>query len=711
MSSNSFSLLSNRLQIGIIDKLGWKSLRDVQEDTIPAILSGNNAIIQAATAGGKTEAAFFPILSIINDEGLPPLSVIYISPIRALLNNQEYRLKGLGSLVGIDAFKWHGEVSTGDKRHFKRDPDHIMATTPESLEVLLMNGSELCVNLFENIRFIVIDEIHYFANNDRGIQLMSIIERIQQYSKYDIQRIGLSATIGNPNDLLNWMQGSSKRNQSWIQPNTNSKRKTKLFIRYVDEWSEEQLQSKVIPILKQQKSLFFADSRSLAEKVANTIKDLGVQSRLHHSSISKIYREQTETLLQKESELMVACTSTMELGIDVGDLDVILQYNAPNTVSSFLQRLGRTGRRIGRSAHYEFLTVNKESLLRSISLIELAREKWVESVKIPTHAYHVLIQQIFSTIREKQGATYAQLANLIKDRTNFGSISEVNLKELIEGLLKNDYLSIVDGIYFLSDQLEETFSRRNFLDLCSVFETTQEFMVKYQNREVGTLDSWFVNAFYKENEPFLFVLNGQVWKVVEIDKERFIIHANKAEKGAIPLWQGSGQKTSFAIAQQILRILSSHDSFPYIDQDASQRLKEYRMDFQHFGMKLGMMVIEEEPKGFTLNTFAGDEVNYTLATLLKHYTGAEVKSDYQKVKFKLKGYPYERLEKIIEEIQINVTREELLELERYIGDIQIAKFQKYLPEFAEKSFIVEQLFDLDLLQRYLSDTEIEYRIL
>ncbi|MFB4472731.1 DEAD/DEAH box helicase [Oceanobacillus caeni] len=498
MSSNSFSLLSKRLQNGIIDQLGWKSLRDVQEDTIPAILSGNNAIIQAATAGGKTEAAFFPILSIINDEGLPSLSVIYISPIRALLNNQEYRLKSLGSLVGIDAFKWHGEVSTGDKKHFKRDPDHIVATTPESLEVLLMNGGEPCVNLFEHVRFIVIDEIHYFANNDRGIQLMSIIERIQQYSKYDIQRIGLSATIGNPNDLLNWMQGSSKRNQSWIQPNLKSKRKTKLFIRYVDEWSEEELQSKVLPLLKQQKSLFFADSRSLAEKVANTIKDLGVQSRLHHSSISKIYREQTETLLQKENELMVACTSTMELGIDVGDLDVILQYNAPNTVSSFLQRLGRTGRRIGRAAHYEFLTVNKESLLRSISLIELAREKWVESVKFLTHAYHVLIQQIFSTIREKQGATYDQLTNLIKDRRNFSSISEDNLQKLLEGLLKNDYLSVVDGIYFLSDQLEETFSRRNFLDLCSVFETTQEFMVKHQNREVGTLDSWFVNAFYKE---------------------------------------------------------------------------------------------------------------------------------------------------------------------------------------------------------------------
>src|SRR5690606_15299562 len=185
--STSFSLLTKRLQQGIIDRLGWKSLRAVQEDSIPEILSGKNVIIQAATAGGKTEAAFFPILSTIFDEGLLPVSVIYISPIRALLNNQEYRLKKLGSLIGVDAFKWHGEVSSGDKKDFKLNPKHIMATTPESLEVLLMNRDKLYNNLFENIRFVVIDEVHYFAGSDRGIQLMSIIERIQQYSKFDIQ--------------------------------------------------------------------------------------------------------------------------------------------------------------------------------------------------------------------------------------------------------------------------------------------------------------------------------------------------------------------------------------------------------------------------------------------------------------------------------------------------------------------------------------------
>lgn len=709
--STSFSLLSKRLQQGIIDRLGWKSLRAVQEDSIPEILAGKNVIIQAATAGGKTEAAFFPILSTIFEEGLLPLSVIYISPIRALLNNQEYRLKKLGSLIGVDAFKWHGEVSYGDKKHFKLNPEHIMATTPESLEVLLMNRDKLYNNLFENIRFVVIDEVHYFAGSDRGIQLMSIIERIQQYSKFDIQRIGLSATIGNPNELLDWMQGSSKRKQSLIQPDANTKRKTKLFIRYLDEWSEDELYERVLPIIKNKKSLFFADSRSLAEKIANTMHEIGLNSRLHHSSISKLYREQTEHLLQKENEIMVACTSTMELGIDVGDLDLILQYNAPNTVSSFLQRLGRTGRREGKVAHYEFITVNKEALLKSIALVELARKKWVESVHFPFHSYHVLIQQVFSSVKENNGASQHQLLQLLKYRFNLSAIQEKEFIQFLDELVSNDCLELVDGTYFLSDKLDEQFSRRNYMDICSVFETTKEFIVKYQNRDIGTLDPWFVNIYYKETEPFVFILNGLVWKAVEIDFNRFIIHVKEAEKGAIPIWLGSGQKVSFEIAQQILKILSGYENYPYLDQNAKNKLKEYRTDFQYFGMKPGNIVIEEEPKGYTIYTFAGDVINYTIATFLKEYTGTEIKSDYQKINIKIKDYPYNNLESNIEKVKNMATRESLEILKKFVGDIKLAKFQKYLPKFAEEQYLVEQLFDTKKMKEYLCNVEIDWRLL
>jgi len=215
---SSYFLLDEKVQNGIRDILNWKGLTSIQEETIPYLLNGDNCVLIAQTAGGKTEAAFFPILSTIFKEKLEPISVIYISPMRALLNNQEIRLKKLGKLVNIDAFKWHGEVDYHNKKKFKIDPKHIIATTPESLEVMLMSNSYDCENLFENIRFVVIDEIHYFAENYRGSQLISIIERIQTYSKYDIQRIGLSATIGNPEEIVKWMSGSSKRKQSVITP-------------------------------------------------------------------------------------------------------------------------------------------------------------------------------------------------------------------------------------------------------------------------------------------------------------------------------------------------------------------------------------------------------------------------------------------------------------------------------------------------------------
>lgn len=710
--SKEFGLLHPRLQESIIDKMGWKSLRPVQNESISSILEGNNVIIQAATAGGKTEAAFFPILSLMQEENLLPLSCIYISPIRALLNNQEYRLKKLGSLIGIDAFKWHGEVVTSEKKKFKISPAHIMATTPESLEVLLMNV-EKCNGdlLFGNLRFMVIDEIHYFATNDRGIQLLSIIERIQKYSQYDIQRIGLSATIGNPKEVLGWMQGSSNREQQWIKPEeANSKKNIRLFVRYMEEWTEEILEEKVIPVIKGQKSLFFSDSRSIAEKVADSINLLGIKSRLHHSSISKIHREYTEELLQKGEEVMVACTSTMELGIDVGDLDVILQYNAPNTVASFLQRLGRTGRRDGKVAHYEFLTVNKEALLRAISIIELAREKWVESVDFPNVSYQVLIQQIFSTIREKSGATFYDFDKLIKNQLNVKNITISKLEALISEMVMNNHINIVDGLYFLSDELEEHFGKRNFLDLCSVFETFPEFIVKFQNRDIGSLDTWFVLAHYKESEPFPFVLNGQVWKAIAVDKERYIIHVEQAVKGTIPNWSGSSQPTSFTMAQKILTVLSSYTEFPYIDNDAAEKLKQFRTDFQYFGMKPGILVIEQNAKGFIIHTFAGDKVNYTLNLFLKYMTGAEVKSNYQNISFKLSDYPWEKLEQLMIQI-VEIKEEKLLELIEYVGELKLAKFQKYLPKFAENEYLAEQLFDLETLKYYLSSMEYDWRLL
>src|SRR5699024_5416786 len=208
---SKFYLLCEPIRNGIVSKLEWRSLTPIQEMTIPEVIGGRNVVLLAPTAGGKTEAAFFPLLHNIHTEGLEGLSVIYVSPIKALLNNQEERLKTLSSFVFRDVFKWHGDVGKGEKSNFLKNPTSLLMITPESLEVILMNKRIDKNELFENVRAIVVDEIHSFAEGERGVHLLSVLERIQEYSKHDIQRIGLSATVGNPNQISEWLQGSSNR--------------------------------------------------------------------------------------------------------------------------------------------------------------------------------------------------------------------------------------------------------------------------------------------------------------------------------------------------------------------------------------------------------------------------------------------------------------------------------------------------------------------
>ncbi len=215
---SAFFRLSKRLQQGIAHTLGWSELRPVQELTIEAVLDGKNCVVLAPTAGGKTEAAFFPSLDTIYIEKLPPVSALYISPLRALLNNQEPRLDQLAKLVGLSAFKWHGDVSHSRRRQFLNEPADVLMITPESLEVILIKPDIDKAVLFGGPRFAVIDEVHAFAGDDRGTHLVSVLERLQSYSEHDTQRIGLSATVGDPKEILAWLQGSSRRPGVVIDP-------------------------------------------------------------------------------------------------------------------------------------------------------------------------------------------------------------------------------------------------------------------------------------------------------------------------------------------------------------------------------------------------------------------------------------------------------------------------------------------------------------
>lgn len=709
MSNSSFFLLQDKIQSGITDILKWNKLTSIQEETIPYILNGHNCILVAQTAGGKTEAAFLPIINEIFKDKLNPISVIYISPIRALLNNQELRLKKLGKIANIDAFKWHGEVDSNNKTKFKIEPKHIIATTPESLEVMLMSNSYDRDNLFSNIRFIVIDEIHYFAENYRGSQLISIIERIQTYSKYDIQRIGLSATVGNPEDILQWMSGSSKRSGSVIRTNGNLN-KSKVFIRYFEEFTEDYM-IQLLPELKNRKSLFFCNSRTGAEATARTLKSLGLNAKVHHSSISKGLREKSEEILKSSiDEMVLCCTSTMELGIDVGELDVVMQLNCPPTVASFRQRMGRTGRREGTIPHYEFCINNELALVNSIAIVELSRKKWIESINTSSAAYTVLFQQIISMIEQKYGLRKDYLQEILKNSGSFHGIDSNSLGEFCKYMIEQKYIDFINCELLIGEETEKKYGYNLVMNFVSVFETLPEFSIIYKNKQIGTLQSWFVYALLKENQNSKFTLAGVGWEIEKIDYDKYKVYVQKSKSSELAKWMSSATLISYEISKEMLKVLNSDEEYVYIDNKAKSTLESIRMEHSAIAIKDDEILIDVVKNGFDIFTYAGHKVNFVLGLILECEYGFEFSVTYNKIRLK-NGNEKIKVNHIVE--LLNELSGDSLKINEIIKKSLISsnlkshsKFYEYLPYFAKNEVLKYELLDLINTERLLKESRI-----
>jgi ATP-dependent Lhr-like helicase len=315
---STFARLHPRLQHAIATRLGWPQLRPVQELAGAAILDGANAVVLAPTAGGKTEAALFPTLSLLLEKEPAGVGAVYVAPIKALLNNQEDRLGQYTEMVGLGRFVWHGDAPQRDKARFCKDPAALLMTTPESLEVMLVSSRVPTAELFSDLRIVVIDEVHAFAGTDRGAHLMSVLERLARLSKHDVQRVGLSATVGNPDEILAWLQGSSQRPGRIVDP-PRPKSVREITVRLREDTAL--LASEASRQGTGKKSLFFCQSRSLAETVAERMRGNELEVFVHHSSVSLEERQAAEARFSKGTNACIVCTSTLELGIDVGDLD------------------------------------------------------------------------------------------------------------------------------------------------------------------------------------------------------------------------------------------------------------------------------------------------------------------------------------------------------------------------------------------------------
>jgi len=464
-----FDHLHPALQHHIVNSLGWRELRPLQQESIVHILAGRHAILLAPTAGGKTEAAFFPVLSRMLSENWTGLSVLYLCPIKALLNNLDVRLGGYCNLVGRRSGIWHGDIRDAEKRSVLREAPDCLLTTPESLEVMLVSRRTDEEALFRDLRVVIVDEIHSFAGDDRGWHLLALLERLTKIAGREIQRIGLSATVGNPAGLLDWLAGHCEGERVVIAPEDSASAKAEVELDFVGNLDNAAI---VISRLHRgEKRLVFIDSRSRAEQLAARLRAGGVQTYVSHSSLSAEERKRAEQAFTEGSDCVIVATSTLELGIDVGDLDRVIQIDAPTTVSSFLQRMGRTGRRTGALRNCLFLTTSRSALVRAAGLIELWSSGYVEPIESPPAPFHILAQQLMALALQQGGIGRRTWREWIGRMPAFARMSDEETASIVTHMLSGGLLNDDEGVLWFGKEGEVAFGRRNFMELLSVFQS------------------------------------------------------------------------------------------------------------------------------------------------------------------------------------------------------------------------------------------------
>ena len=697
-----FGRLHPRLQQAIVARLGWSSLRPVQEEAGQALLDGKNAVVLAPTAGGKTEASMFPTLSgLVQDEPLG-VGALYIAPIKALLNNQADRLGLYTEMVGLRRFVWHGDTPDNERKRFLREPAALLMTTPESLEVMLISRRVDAAALFGDLRTVVIDEIHAMAGTDRGAHLISVLERIAALSRHDLQRVGLSATVGNPETILDWIRGTSERAGVVVNPPSPPSRRQLLV---VHNPALADLARDAARMARGGKSLFFCQSRAMTEAVAEHMQRAGIVVHVHHSAVSREERQLAEEQFHRGSEACIVCTSTLELGIDVGDLDRVLQAEAPDTVSSFMQRMGRTGRRAGQAANTTFFCETSEGVLQAVGIVELAKTRWVESVEVQDRCWPVLIHQLLALALAHDGVPVEDAWTHLQKVPDLRGIHRAEFERLVGWMLRDRSLVMASGRLVLGPKAERRFGRRNFMELFAVFQSPQSYTVQTTaGQPLGTLNQSFVDRLVEGVSTFL--LGGRAWAVFRISHDDRRILVDKAPRGRQPTWGGYlPQFLGFAVCQKQLAVLTSEEEFAYLHVDAAAILRERRESFVGLvePVRGGVEVDDDEIRWWT---FAGGRINATLRYALEAVVGDwKVIPDNYCVKVRGDGIHEAAFRGAVERISdLEFWANEQLwaEVASMLPSYRLSKFQALMPPWVEREVIASYLLDVAGAWRWLS---------
>lgn len=621
--SSVFSVLHESLQQVLAQRLEWTELRDVQERAYGAVVAGSDVLVIAPTAGGKSEAALIPVMDDILKNGRTGVTCLYISPLKALINDQEDRFRTFCIPTSLSVMKWHGDVAKGDRHWKDGEPPHFLMITPESLEVLLQE-KDLSSDL-RKVRTIIIDELHAFVESERGVHLKVLLDRMDHITRRQVQRIGLSATAGNPEEVLSWLSDGRHKAELVMIPSPPREKQFQFII----EPEEKDRIDALVRIVEGKKALVFVNSRSAAEQLmkvsAGRIRNL----HIHHSSIAPATKKASEEAFTSQDGACIICTSTLELGIDIGDLDVVVQVGPPNSVSSFLQRMGRSGRR-GKSAYVAWLLQDPCELVCSLAIIECAIGRNVENLVPLMRPYNVLLQQIFLTVHKHSRISRRKLTSSLLSAPVFRHIGPKILDQIITCLIADSYLTPDGEMLMLGSEAERAFGRSNWKDLYSVISGGGEYRAVTPDGEViGSLDARFVNS--KSSEEIS--LGGRNWSMVKCDEGHNIVVVVPGGSASSRIFWTSAREEGFSplVCHMVRKICVRGGSVLPLGERDQELVATVLAGIPKGIGRNGFSLVERtgmKGSGVHVFTFAGSRFNRLLTSLLLDRLGDRARVQY-----------------------------------------------------------------------------------
>ncbi|MEQ8820983.1 MAG: DEAD/DEAH box helicase [Sumerlaeia bacterium] len=660
MSASAFSLLDPKLQKVIYDKK-WDKLHPVQVRAIQAILeTGRHVVISAPTAGGKTEAAFLPILTAIAKEPQPSVQCLCVSPLKALINDQFARLEEWCEALAIPVHRWHGDVSGAQKRKLRGNPGGVLIITPESLESNLVNFGKLAPKIYAHLQFVVIDELHAFLDNVRGMHLRSLVARISAAAGVKPRFVGLSATLSDQDIPRRFLRPDDPGSVDFIAPDGSEGDNIRLKIRAVLARTRESVEKEnafgglggirieadmvellfgslglkpgdwdclgrklenairkrgverslslrdhlddladlIATRLSKGKNLAFVNAKSILEQIADRIVQRqgdahsGLRLVVHHGSLSKDVREETEAKLKKDDgrPLVCLCSSTLEMGIDIGDIRTVGQIGAPWSVASLRQRIGRSGRKTGEP-RLELFTLDTSpsptaniadflypDLLRAIAMVELMGEKWFEPPDIDRHHLSTLVHQTMSCLKQTGGMPIPQVyAALCQGEGPFRRIATRQFARLLRGLAAKEIVEQTpDGLLILGLMGERLTASYEFY---AAFQAPEEYTIQTEHERIGKLPASLIPPVGE-----CFTLSARRWCVTHIDEIAKTVLVKRSPGGSAPMFHASGGDIHTVVRRRMRGLLLESGELSYIDATALALLRSARRVFLESGL-------------------------------------------------------------------------------------------------------------------------------